>query len=76
MSDFASIQTQAKDKWDTLKSTPTPVIYLGSASCGLAAGIKAVEEKMKQAIESLDLNVKVVEVGCIGMCCYEPMTFS
>ncbi len=75
MSDFASIQTQAKDKWDTLRSTPVPVIYLGSASCGLAAGIKAVEEKMKQAIESLDLNVKVVEVGCIGMCCYEPMIY-
>ncbi|MCK4266903.1 MAG: NAD(P)H-dependent oxidoreductase subunit E, partial [Thermoplasmata archaeon] len=30
---------------------------------------------MKQAIRSLDLNVKVVEVGCIGMCCYEPMIY-
>ncbi len=75
MSDFASIQASAKDKWEALGSNPDPVIYLGSASCGKAAGIKAVEQSMNKTLQTLNLEVKIVEVGCIGMCCYEPMIY-
>ena len=75
MNDFASIQTQAKEKLAALQSTPTPVIYLGAASCGLAAGINSIEEKINETLQSLDIEAKIVRVGCIGMCCFEPMIY-
>ncbi|MDR0531864.1 MAG: NADH-quinone oxidoreductase subunit NuoF [Oscillospiraceae bacterium] len=55
-------------------SGPAARIVVGYATCGIAAGAKPVLESLKKELADLGLtNVSVEEVGCIGMCQYEPI---
>jgi NADH-quinone oxidoreductase subunit F len=73
MSNFERIKTQAKKKWDQLKASKIPVIYLGTASCGRAAGAMEVLDSVKQTLKKNRLKAKIVQVGCIGPCYLEPL---
>jgi NADH-quinone oxidoreductase subunit F len=73
MSDFEKIKTQAKKKWDSLKASKIPVIHLGTASCGRAAGAMEVLDSVKQTLKKNRLKAKIVQVGCIGPCYLEPL---
>jgi NADH:ubiquinone oxidoreductase subunit F (NADH-binding)/NAD-dependent dihydropyrimidine dehydrogenase PreA subunit/(2Fe-2S) ferredoxin len=73
--DFSDIQKQAIAKWQDLLSSKTPVIYLGAATCGRAAGIEAVKEEIRKCTGRLDLEVNLVEVGCLGPCYLEPLIY-
>ncbi|MDR2752709.1 MAG: NADH-quinone oxidoreductase subunit NuoF [Oscillospiraceae bacterium] len=49
-------------------------IVVGYATCGIAAGAAPVLEALKRELASLGkTDVLVEEVGCIGMCQYEPI---
>ena len=48
-------------------------ILIGSASCGIAAGAKAVEEAARETVERLKLDAVVSRTGCIGFCQCEPL---
>lgn len=49
-------------------------IIVGMATCGLAAGAKPVYDLLNEEVKKRNLNsVKVVQVGCIGMCRLEPL---
>jgi (2Fe-2S) ferredoxin len=48
-------------------------ILVGSASCGLAAGSRAVEEAALETIRRLGLDAVVARTGCIGFCQREPL---
>jgi len=48
-------------------------ILIGSASCGLAAGAKAVEEAAIETVTKLKLDAAVSRTGCIGYCQSEPL---
>lgn len=49
-------------------------IIVGMATCGLAAGAKPVYTALTEEVTKRNLNnVKVVQVGCIGMCRLEPI---
>ena len=43
-------------------------IKVGLATCGIASGGEAVFEEIKKEIEENDLDVKLKETGCMGMC--------
>ena len=44
------------------------------ATCGLAAGAEGVMKAISDEVEELSLeNVRIVKVGCIGFCYYEPI---
>ena len=73
--DFSEIQKKAIANWKSLISSITPVIYLGAATCGRAAGIEAVAKEIRKTSKKLNLNVKLVEVGCIGPCYLEPLIY-
>ena len=73
--DFSEIQKKAIADWKSLISSITPVIYLGAATCGRAAGIEAVAKEIRKTSKKLNLNVKLVEVGCIGPCYLEPLIY-
>ncbi|HHD15354.1 MAG TPA: NADH-quinone oxidoreductase subunit F, partial [Euryarchaeota archaeon] len=51
------------------------VIYIGAASCGHAAGIVKIIESIDRYIVDREMNITKVEVGCFGMCKYEPMIY-
>ncbi|KYK27957.1 MAG: NADH dehydrogenase [Candidatus Proteinoplasmatales archaeon SG8-5] len=75
MSDFESLRQKARSKYEELRTGQKPVIYLGAASCGKAAGIASIGGKIKEILGELGIESKLVEVGCVGMCCYEPMIY-
>jgi NADH-quinone oxidoreductase subunit F len=50
-----------------------PVIYLGTGTCGMGAGAAKVGNVLRQYLEANHKDVEIVEVGCIGMCAFEPM---
>jgi NADP-reducing hydrogenase subunit HndB len=49
-------------------------IIVGTATCGVSAGAKAVVEALKQEVDSRGLTgVAVCETGCSGRCDLEPL---
>ncbi len=49
-------------------------VCVGLATCGIASGAKPVMETLKKLVEEKNLdNVLVTQVGCIGLCQYEPI---
>ncbi len=48
-------------------------IFLGMATCGIGAGAKATREQIHAAMKDSDVDYRVVEVGCIGLCALEPL---
>jgi (2Fe-2S) ferredoxin len=50
-----------------------PVIYLGLGTCGMGAGAAKVMTTVMQYREAKKLDFDIVEVGCIGMCAFEPI---
>jgi len=50
-----------------------PVVYLGLGTCGMGAGASKVMAAVMQFREIKKLDFEIVEVGCIGMCAFEPI---
>jgi len=71
LSEFDVMVTKAKDSWNSLKNQKKPIIFAGAASCGRAAGIIPVIEKLKELSQKIPLDI--IEVGCIGPCYLEPI---
>lgn len=70
---FADIQKQAIAEWDRLRHGPTPGILVGAGTCGRAAGAGAVLAAIHEELKQRNINAIVMEVGCIGLCCAEPL---
>ncbi len=73
MNNFETLHSVAKSNWDSLVNGGIPVIYLGTASCGRAAGAMETLQAIKQTISELNPAARLVEVGCIGPCYMEPL---
>lgn len=73
MNSFEKQMKEAQRKWDLLKTSKIPVIYLGTASCGRAAGAMEVLKSVQNTLKENRLKAKIVEVGCIGPCYLEPL---
>ena len=50
-----------------------PVVWIGTATCGKAAGAMEVKEAFEEAIKNSGLDAEVKEVGCMGYCYAEPL---
>ncbi len=73
MKTFEALRLAAKAKWDELVHGEMPVIYLGAASCGRAAGALEVLQAIQETLDRLNVRARVVQVGCIGPCYLEPL---
>jgi NADH-quinone oxidoreductase subunit F len=73
MNSLKTLRIAAQEKWDRLIHNQIPVIYIGTASCGRAAGALAVLDAIRKTLEDKRLQAKIVEVGCIGPCYLEPL---
>jgi NADH-quinone oxidoreductase subunit F len=45
-----------------------PLVFVGVATCGLAAGARDVLAALGRELDSLGAKAEVVETGCIGLC--------
>jgi NADH-quinone oxidoreductase subunit F len=50
-----------------------PVVMVGTATCGRAAGALEVTQAFREVIKRQGLDIPVIEVGCIGHCYAEPI---
>ena len=68
---FKELTNRAKSEWEALQSSTH--ILVGTATCGRAAGametVRAFEEELKRR----NIEVKVIKVGCMGLCYAEPL---
>jgi NADH:ubiquinone oxidoreductase subunit F (NADH-binding)/(2Fe-2S) ferredoxin len=73
MSNFETLLSNARQRWEALSHNQQPVIYLGAASCGRAAGALSVLPAIQKTLGELQVSAYVVQVGCIGPCYLEPL---
>jgi len=50
-----------------------PVVYVGSGTCGKVAGADATLRAISRYLEEKNIIAEIVQVGCIGLCSYEPI---
>jgi NADH-quinone oxidoreductase subunit F len=70
---FAQIYEQSRQEWESLYHGNVPVVLIGTATCGRAAGAMAVVDAFKKELTRQDIEAPVIEVGCIGLCSLEPL---
>jgi NADH-quinone oxidoreductase subunit F len=73
MNNLAKRIESAKGKWEALQKNEEPIIYIGAASCGRAAGAVQLLAQTNRWLKENELAAKVVQVGCIGPCYLEPL---
>ena len=73
MEHFEAEVARARKDWEKLRRGKRPIIRIGSATCGLAAGAAALLPEIKRELRRLKVDAEVIPVGCIGMCFAEPL---
>ncbi len=63
----------AKKKWKDLEDNTEPIIYVGAASCGRAAGALELLKGIDEFLAENKVAARVIQVGCIGPCYLEPL---
>jgi len=70
---FEEIKNRAECHWRALYDSGKPVIMVGTATCGRAAGALEVLQAIKAEVNRQNLDCPVIEVGCLGHCYAEPV---
>jgi NADH-quinone oxidoreductase subunit F len=73
MNNFDILVKSARKQWEQFNRTEKPRIYLGTASCGKAAGADNVKKAILASLKKNKIKADLIEVGCIGTCYLEPM---
>jgi len=72
-SSLQQIFAEAKTKWRRLQESEIPVFFVGAATCGRAAGAAEVLQSLRGHIKAKKVKARVIEVGCLGPCSFEPL---
>ncbi len=70
---FEQMRQAAEEQWDRLSASDTPVITVGTATCGRSAGALDTLDVLRGELAGRDLECCFVEVGCLGPCYAEPL---
>jgi len=68
---YQELQNKARQIVDGLGVKP--YVFVGTATCGRAAGAMQIVETFRTEIAKHNLDVELIEVGCMGHCYAEPM---
>jgi NADH:ubiquinone oxidoreductase subunit F (NADH-binding)/Pyruvate/2-oxoacid:ferredoxin oxidoreductase delta subunit/(2Fe-2S) ferredoxin len=70
-----NFQKEELEKISLLKreKVNSPVIYVGTGSCGLVAGAAKTLSAIRKFLALNEIRATVVECGCIGFCSEEPI---
>jgi NADH:ubiquinone oxidoreductase subunit E len=70
---YEEIASKAKNEWDGMTNGKVPLIRIGTAMCGHAAGAFRVLDTLKKHINEKGIEANIQEVGCLGLCYAEPL---
>ena len=69
---YAALKLRA-EAYEGASQKDKPVIMVGAATCGRAAGALEVTQDFRAELKKQGLDAEVIEVGCIGHCYAEPI---
>ena len=69
---FREIKERAETQWQEIWKEK-PVVLVGAATCGRAAGAIEVLQAFRDEIKKRNIDCPVIEVGCMGHCYAEPL---
>lgn len=72
MVNLNQIRQQAKDQWKK-KTQADLYVTVGMGTCGLAAGSADTLTAIEKELQKRGLQATISQVGCVGMCSFEPM---
>ncbi|MBW1646118.1 MAG: NADH-quinone oxidoreductase subunit NuoF [Deltaproteobacteria bacterium] len=70
---LADMRQAAEEQWRELHEPEIPVIYVGNATCGRAAGSQETIASFEESLAEKGLEARLVKVGCLGHCYAEPL---
>lgn len=70
---YEEIRAQSLSHWEELNNGETPLIRIGTAMCGHAAGGFRVKEALQADLQAKNIRANINEVGCLGICYAEPI---
>ena len=70
---YEEIKKKAASQWQALQNSQKPRIFIGTGTCGMAAGAEEILATLRKELESNGLKADIVQVGCIGFCYAEPL---
>ena len=70
---FASLVEEAKKCYLNKRKADVPYIYIGMATCGLAAGAVETKAAFAEVLAERNIEACIVSVGCLGHCYAEPL---
>lgn len=72
---FEQVQQNAIAEFEALELSDKPRIYIGTATCGRSVGALQIHEHLYAELERRNIDARIVEVGCIGLCYLEPLVY-
>ncbi len=73
MTTYAGLKVAADEHWRDLTEGERPWVRVGTAICGHAAGALDTVAAVRAKLDSSDIDARVDEVGCLGICFAEPL---
>jgi len=68
---FEEIRKRVHTQWETIEKGIH--VLVGTATCGRAAGALDVIDAFKNELARQSTDVRIIQVGCIGLCYAEPL---
>lgn len=72
LDDLRRLREETKQGMQNRYGAETQII-VGMGTCGIAAGAREVMTAILEELAKRNLNVSVLQTGCIGMCQREPL---
>jgi NADH-quinone oxidoreductase subunit F len=70
---FEEIKGQATQQWKAMQQSESTRILIGMGTCGRAAGAEDILDVLNQELAQHNIQVDILQVGCIGLCYAEPL---
>jgi NADH-quinone oxidoreductase subunit F len=71
--DFNNRVKKAEKELQSVYNGKTPVVLVGSATCGNSAGAEEVASIIEEECKENNIECRIVNGGCIGLCYVEPI---
>lgn len=72
LDDLRRLREDTRQGMQNRLSSETQII-VGMGTCGIAAGAREVMTAILEELAKRNLNVNILQTGCIGMCQMEPL---
>ncbi len=70
---FARLEDECRKRVQAKTSSHVPVISIGMATCGLAAGAQETKTAFEDILREKGIVARIENVGCLGHCYAEPL---